>query len=80
MKFIYLCWFKITQYVQTVKNIYEIVILGLALVLFLAISIITTNRTIELWSSLFLGFTTALVLAKLPAIIVYFKGGKQGTV
>jgi len=44
------------------------------------VSIITTNHTVELWSSLFLGFTTALIFAKLPAIIAYFKGSKQKAV
>jgi len=80
MKHIYLFYHNLTQSVQSVKGLYEIISLGLRFILFLIVSIITTNHTVELWSSLFLGFTTALIFAKLPAIIAYFKGSKQKAV
>jgi hypothetical protein len=72
-------YMRFTQYVLTNKNIYQIVCLGILVVILFTISNLTTSHKIEVWTSLFTGFTFGLFLICVPAIIAYYKKNKQGS-
>jgi|GEM_PF-2786146 len=68
---------KFTQYVLTNKNIYQIFCLGILAVVLFSISNLTTDHKIEVWTSLFAGFTFGLFLICVPAIVAYYKRNKH---
>jgi hypothetical protein len=63
--------------VLTNKNIYQIFCLGILAIVLFAISSLTTIRKIEVWTSLFAGFSFGLFLICVPAIVAYYKKNRQ---
>ena len=80
MNYITRQYLKMTQCILTTQSVSLVVCIGaLAIALFI-ISAVSSNHTVETWSSLLAGFTFGIFLISLPAIIAYFKRGSQGPI
>ncbi len=73
MKKIYLSYIKFIYYIQSVRSIYEIMLLVVTAFSLLLLSFVTHSPSVEKWSSVFSGFTFGIILLKFPGIIAYFK-------
>lgn len=76
MEYIYKLYLNLAKYVPA-KNIYQVMVLGALAIVLLVVSAVTTNHTVETWGSLFAGLSFGLFVIGTPAIIAYFKKGKQ---
>ena len=73
MNYITRQYLKVSQCILTAQSVSLVISIGaLAIALFI-ISAITSNHTVETWSSLLAGFAFGVFLVSLPAIIAYFK-------
>jgi len=80
MNYITRQYLKVSQCILTAQSVYLVISIGaLAIVLFI-ISAITSNHTVETWSSLLSGFAFGVFLVCLPVLIAYFKKSSQGSI
>jgi hypothetical protein len=77
MNYITRQYLKVTQCILTTQSVSLVVCIGaLAIALFI-ISAVSSNHTVETWSSLLSGFAFGVFLVCLPALVNYLKKNKQ---
>jgi len=80
MNYITRQYLKVTQCILTTQSVSLVVCIGaLAIALFI-ISALSSNHTVETWTSLLSGFAFGVFLVCLPALIAYFKKSSQESV